>query len=107
MLPCFSPTKCPDFGSDFRLEKVGIWTSVPHGNCSCNCEIDVRLLNHQNWTSITQVMVHFPRVPQAALFWPYILSKLWDCSLVRKKGEIGLVSSMEIVDESEKLMFGF
>ena len=27
--------------------------------CSCNCELDVKLLNHQNWTSIAQVMVHF------------------------------------------------
>ena len=31
-------------------------------------ELEVRLLNHKNWTYITQVMVHFPGLPQAALF---------------------------------------
>ena len=26
MLPCFSPMKCLDFGTDFWLEKEEIWT---------------------------------------------------------------------------------
>ena len=68
MLPCFDPMKCPDFGTDFRLKKEGIWIGFLHGNCICNCELDVRLLNHPNWTSIAQVTVHFPRLPQVALF---------------------------------------
>ena len=28
MLPCFGPMKRSDFGTDFRLEKKRIWTSV-------------------------------------------------------------------------------
>ena len=52
MLPCFDLMKHPYFGTNFQLEKEGIWTSIPHGNCSCNCELDVRLLNHLNLTSI-------------------------------------------------------
>ena len=68
MLPCFGPMKCLDFGTNFRLEKDEIWTSVLHGNCSYNHELDVRLLNHPNWTSITQVKVHFLGLPQVALF---------------------------------------
>ena len=67
-MPYFDPIRCPDFWADFRLEKEGIWTSILLGNSSCNCELEVRLLNHPNWTSITQVMVHFPGLPQAALF---------------------------------------
>ena len=43
----------------FGWEMEGIWTRVLHRSCSCNCELDVRLLNHQNLTSKTQVMVHF------------------------------------------------
>ena len=68
MLPCFDLMKCLDFGTDFRLEKEGIWTSVLHGNCSCNRDLDVRLLNNPNWTSISQVMVHFPGLPLGSLF---------------------------------------
>ena len=68
MLPYFDHAHWLNFGIDFWLEKKGIWTSVLHGNCSCKCDIDVRLLNHTNWTSIAQVMVHFPRLPQVALF---------------------------------------
>ena len=68
MLPCFDPMKCPDFGTDFRLEKEGIWTSVLHVNCSCNFELDVRHLNQPNWTSIAQVIAYFPGLPQATLF---------------------------------------
>ena len=63
------------FGVDFRLEKWRIWTRIFHGNCSCISELDVRLLNHLNWTSITQVMVHFLGLPQAVLFWPKLLSR--------------------------------
>ena len=39
-----------------------------HRNCSCSCELNVRLLDNPNWTFITQVMVHFPGLPQTALF---------------------------------------
>ena len=46
------------FRADFRLEKKGIWTSVLLLNCFFNCELEVRLLNYPNWTSIAQVMVH-------------------------------------------------
>ena len=46
-------------GLMFGWEKEGIWTSVPHENCSYISEHDVKLLNHPNWTSIAQVMVHF------------------------------------------------
>ena len=44
-----------------------MWTQVLHRNCSCIYELDVRLLNHPNWTSTTQVMVHFPRLQQLRL----------------------------------------
>ena len=67
-LPCFCPMKRPDFVTDFWLEKEGVWTSVLHGNCICNCELDVRILNYPNWTFIAQVMVHFPGLPQVVLF---------------------------------------
>ena len=52
------------------LENEGMWISVLHENCSRICELEVRLLNHSNWTSITQVMVRFLGLPQAALFLP-------------------------------------
>ena len=68
MLPCFGPIKRPDFGTYFRLEMEGIWTSVSDGNCRYNCELDVWIFNHPNWTSINQVMVHFLGLPQTALF---------------------------------------
>ena len=68
MLSFFDLMKRLDFGTDFRLEKEEIWTSVLHGNCSCNCELGVRFLNHPNWTSIAQVMAHFSGLPQATLF---------------------------------------
>ena len=70
MLPCFGLMKRPDFGTDFRLEKEGILTSVFHGNCSYNCELDVRFLYHPNWTSITRVMVYFLGLPEVACFDP-------------------------------------
>ena len=57
-------------GYIFGGETEGIWTSVLHGNCNCICELDVRLLNHPNWTFIAQVMVHFLGLPQATLFDP-------------------------------------
>ena len=46
-----------NFGDDFQLENEGNWASVLLVNCSCNCELKVRLLNYPNWTSIAQVMV--------------------------------------------------
>ena len=64
----FWPYETSRFWADFWLEKEGIWTSVFLRKCSCNCELEIRLLNHPNWTSITQVIVHFPGLPQAALF---------------------------------------
>ena len=56
------------FGLIFSQEKLGNWTSFLHGNCSYISELDARLLNHPNWTSITRVMVYFLGLPHAALF---------------------------------------
>ena len=75
IVPCFDPIRCPFFGADFRLEKCRIWTCILQGNCSSIFEIEVRLLNHPNWTSISHVMVRFLGLPQAALFWPNLLSR--------------------------------
>ena len=44
-----------------------IWTSILQGTCSYILELDVRLLNHPNWTSITQIIVRFPRLLQIRL----------------------------------------
>ena len=55
-------------GLVFDWEKEEIWACVFHISCSCIYELDVRLLNHLNWTSTTQVMVHFPGLPQLRLF---------------------------------------
>ena len=52
----------------FGWEIEGIWTRVLHRSCSCICELDVRLLNHPNWTSTAHVMVHFPGLPQLRPF---------------------------------------
>ena len=41
MLPCFGPMKRLDFGTEFRLGKGGIWTSVLHINYSYICKLDV------------------------------------------------------------------
>ena len=43
-----------------------IWTSMLLGNFSS--ELDVRLLNHANQSSITQVMVRFQGLLQLILF---------------------------------------
>ena len=48
-------------------ETKGIWTQILHRNCSCICELDVRLLNHPNWTPKAQVMVHVLGLPQLRL----------------------------------------
>ena len=45
-------------GLIFGGEKEVIWTSVLDDNCSRSCEIEVKLLNCPNWTSIAQVVVH-------------------------------------------------
>ena len=45
-----------------------IWTSILQGNCSSIRELDVRLLNNPNRTSISQVMVRFPGLIQLRLF---------------------------------------
>ena len=66
---------CLGFGTDFQLGKEVIWTSVLHENCIRSCEFDARILNHPNWTSITQVMTRFSKLPQATLFWPNLLSR--------------------------------
>ena len=55
-------------GLIFGGEKVRIWTSIHQGNCSSILGIYVRLLNHPNQTSITQVMVHFSGLLQLRLF---------------------------------------
>ena len=52
----------------FGRETEGIWTRVLHRSCICICELDVKILNHPNWTSTTHVMVHFPGLPQLRLF---------------------------------------
>ena len=49
-------------------ENEGIWTRVLHRNCSYIYELDVRFLNHSNWTSTSQVIVHFLGLPQFRLF---------------------------------------
>ena len=49
-------------------KKILIWTRIPQENCSYIRELDVRLLNHPNWTSITQVMIYFPGLVQLRLF---------------------------------------
>ena len=38
-------------GMVFSLETKENWALVLHSSCSCNCELDVRILNHLNWTS--------------------------------------------------------
>ena len=52
----------------FGWEKVLIWTRILQVNCISIRELDVRLLNHPNWTFITQVMVYFPELLQLRLF---------------------------------------
>ena len=49
---------CEEFGTGFRLGNRGIWTRVLHRSFSGICEIDVRFLNHPNWTSVAQIMVY-------------------------------------------------
>ena len=50
---------CPGIGTDFSVgKKEGTWTSVLHDSCIQSCELDVRSLNHSNWTSRAQAMVH-------------------------------------------------
>ena len=48
-------------------------------------------------------MVHFPGLPQVALFWLNLLSRFF----IGKKLEFGLVSFKEIVALFEKLMLSF
>ena len=48
-------------GLVFRWEIKGIWQCVLQENCRLISELDVRLLNYPNWTSIAQVMVCFLR----------------------------------------------
>ena len=51
---------------------MGFWTRVLHRSFSYICEY-VRLFNHLNWTSRTQVMVPFPGLLQLRLF-----NSLWE-----------------------------
>ena len=55
-------------GLVFSWKTKGIWIGVLHRSCSCICKLDVRLLNHPNWTSTAQVMVHFLRLPYLRRF---------------------------------------
>ena len=55
-------------GQVFDWENGGLWTHVLHRSCSFIRELDVRLLNHLNWTSTAQVMVHFLGLQQLRLF---------------------------------------
>ena len=57
IVPCFDLISCPVFRADFRLAKEGIWTSFLLVNCRFNFELEIRLLNYPNWTSIAQFMV--------------------------------------------------
>ena len=57
-------------GLVFSWEMEKIWTLVLHKNCSCICELDVRILNHLNWTTTAQVMLHFIPKTAIALFDP-------------------------------------
>ena len=59
MLSYFEPTHCPEFGTVFGWGMEEIWSRILYRSCICNCELNVRLLNHPNWTSTAQVMVHF------------------------------------------------
>ena len=52
----------------FSWQTKGIWTRVPQRSCSYINELDVRILNHPNWTFTTHVMVHFSGLPQLRLF---------------------------------------
>ena len=47
-----------DFRTDFQVGNKGNLAVSPQVNCSHISEIDVRLLNYQNRTSVSQVMVH-------------------------------------------------
>ena len=44
------------------------WTSILQGNCNSIRELDVRILNDLNRTSMTQVMVYFSGLLQLRLF---------------------------------------
>ena len=68
MLSYFDPTHLLDFSTGFQLGNRGNLESGPPINCSYICEIDVKLLNHSNWTSTAQVMVNFSGLPQLRLF---------------------------------------
>ena len=59
-LPYFDPTHYPNFRTSFRVGTKGIWSCVFHVNCSHISELDVRLLNYPNRTSIAQVIVCLP-----------------------------------------------
>ena len=67
-LPCVDPILAFNLGPIFGWEMDGIWARVLHRSCSFICELDVRILNHPNRTFTTQVMVHFPGLPQLRLF---------------------------------------
>ena len=56
-LPHFDPMHYPDFRTGFLPRNKGIWSCVLHVNCSHISELDVRLLNYPNQTSIAQAMV--------------------------------------------------
>ena len=51
--------------------------------------LNVRILNHQNRTSIAQVMVHFPRMPHVRLF-------------ICLRPDLGLISELSL-----ELSYGF
>ena len=94
-------------GLVFDWETKGIWTQVFHSNFSCINELDVRLLNHPNWPTTTQVMVHLIHGTATTLFLPYTLSRTWDWFSVGKQREFRLRFSIVIVAKSVNLMLGF
>ena len=56
------------FGTDFWLGKVRLWTRILQETCSYIRELNVRIFNHLNRTSINQVMVRFPGPLELRLF---------------------------------------
>ena len=93
-------------GPVFGWETEGIWSCFLHISFIYICDLDVRLLNHPNWTSKTHVRVRFSGLPQLRLFICSCLD-FWEWFLIRKRREFGLVFFIEVVAASMNLMLGF
>ena len=77
-------------GLVFDWETEGIWTHVLHRSCSCICELDVRLLNHLNWTSTAQLMVHSQGIATSLVVYPVVASLKGNCLGLRET-DFGIV----------------